>query len=190
MRPRFLCDVDGVLADFTSAALAIVEGLTGEKPPHDARQEWDLFRSYPRGIREAAYERMRQPEFCRNLEPYDGALEGLDRVSKVADVYFVTSPLGGPHWTHEREEWLMRHLGYSARYVVHTSAKHLCIGDVFLDDKPDNVVTWAAHHPGKAALLWPAPHNAQTRDVAIPGVRRVRQWRDVYNEVVRAAGGS
>lgn len=174
-KKRLLCDVDGVLADFVSAAEHAVYRVLGLHLPEGARDEWDIFRSLASKDRARVYDALHEPGFCLGLTPLPGAVDGIREARRVADVYFVTSPMRGMTWTRERELWLERHFDARTAHVVHTSAKHLCVGDVFVDDKPDTVVAWREHHPRAVGFVWDGRHNRTA-----PGPR-TSSWSDVVD---------
>lgn len=179
---RILIDVDGVLADFTNPALQLLEKLTGEAPPADTTTEWDLLRNYPKEIQEAFWAGCTTEGWCYSLPIYPGAKEGIHKLQQHLDVYFVTSPMHGPHWAYERTKWLMHHFGVKSHNVVHTNAKYLCVGDYFVDDKDSHVEIWQRSHLG-IAMLWDAPYN---QSAAHP--MRVKSWDDVLVEIGLSAG--
>lgn len=159
IRQRVLLDVDGVLADFVSSAARVVERVTGAPLPVDALEEWDIFRSYPKEVQNEIYGACKTEGWCLALEPYQGAVDFVRRLDEVADVYFVTSPMGGPHWAYEREQWLKKHFGTHHHKVVSTNAKYLCVGDVFVDDKFSHVEKWSKFHRPGIGVLWTQPYN-------------------------------
>ncbi len=175
-RPRFLTDADEVLVDFQTPTLDVMERVTGvRREPHDFNT-WDIFTVLTPEQLEAVFAEIQSPGYCSRLQPLPGAVEGLREIQKFADVYVVTSPFfGASTWSHERTTWLGDHFGISKEDIVHTRAKHLVVGDALLDDKPDNVLSWAEHHPDGDAMLWHIPN---TRNLGHED-RRVNSWEDV-----------
>lgn len=179
--PRILLDCDGVIADFLTSALKVLNGKLGLEGSARFNEshivQWDICKSIGKpemwkDINEAAS----QKGFCTNILPYDHAKEGVKKIQSLGKVYVVTSPLSTPHWVFERGEWLKEHFGIEKPNVVHTEAKHIIVGDFLIDDKLDNILAWAAHHPTSLGLLWDAPYN---QSEPIPGVKRVFNWDDV-----------
>jgi 5'(3')-deoxyribonucleotidase len=91
---------------------------------------------------------------------YEGTQRAVARLREVADLFIVTSPMGGPNWTHEREEWLKRHFNISRANVAHISTKYIVTGDVFMDDKTSHLVEWRKHNPNGVAVRWDRLYNA------------------------------
>jgi len=184
MRPRFLLDIDGVCADFFSAALPVIHELSGVFYQPSDFPTWDLFDVIPERFEAPFYERCRAQGFCASIKPYDGAVEGVARLSKAADVRVVTSPIHGPHWYYERTEWVKRHLSIHEKHVTHKSEKEFEWGDYLLDDKPAHIERWAARHPDGLGILWAQPYNEQHRfDPKLRNIVRARSWLEVASFV-------
>ncbi len=172
---RLLLDCDGVLCNFLAGAIPVLEKHLGES--HDGRDdEWDLFSKYPKEIEKKCYNDFSVEGFCSSLPPYEEAKEAIPRLGKIATIYVVTAPLNGPYWVTEREKWLASHFGIPRHRVVHTSAKYLVQGKVFVDDKPEHVEEWKKSNEGGWALLWDMPYNRQDR---WKHLIRATCWQDV-----------
>lgn len=166
MKPRVLIDVDGPLtASFVEQSCAYLRKL-GLNVFFEHATDWELAKALnlSDGHKKLLHRRIRQPGFAANFEPRRGALEFLNELREKAYVYAVTSPLtGSSTWAHEREEWLVRELGFKHRYVVSVRDKSLVSGHVLIDDKPDNLTTWRAAQGGRA-ILWEMPYNSTVTD--------------------------
>lgn len=162
-KPCLLLDVDGILADFISPALAEITKLTGFVYHHDDITQWDIMEclGIPDDVSKAAYDNMRREGFCAGIEPYAGTKEGVQLLQEVCDLYIVTSPLGGPYWAHEREMWLWEHYRIPQKKIISTSAKYRCVGDAFVDDKTSNLEKWRAAHRKGCAVRWNAISNSK-----------------------------
>lgn len=149
---RILLDCDGVLADFGKgfAALAREQGIDYTQP-----EGWDVFAGLSRGERKCLERAVLQPGFCRSLPVAPWAWEMVDGLrSDGHEVYCVTAFwFDHPTWTAERTAWLEANMGIDRRRVVHTHAKALVDGDVFVDDKLAHVKAWADAHPEGRAVL-------------------------------------
>ena len=122
---RIFIDMDGVIADFESAAEAeaLVKGVTKLSRP-------DLFVNY------------------RNLEVIEGAIESVAKLNVDHEIFIAsTPPWTRPEvWGHKRE-WLEEHFPYLKRKLILTHRKDLLIGDVLIDDtrfrgQPDFQGNW------------------------------------------------
>ena len=72
----------------------------------------------------------------RSLEPTPGAVDGMAKLSEVADVWICTKPLeANLSCRDEKAEWVRTHLGSEwERKLIITPNKGMVAGDVLLDD--------------------------------------------------------
>ena len=109
---RIFIDMDGVIADFESAAEAeaLVKGVTKLSRP-------DLFVNY------------------RALSVIDGAIEAVAKLNADHEVFIAsTPPWTRPEvWGHKRE-WIGEHFPDLKRKIILTHRKDLLIGDILIDD--------------------------------------------------------
>lgn len=113
-------DLDGVVADFVTA---MKTHLLIHQPPHDKN---------PDTI----------PGLFRHLKPIDAAIESVKKLLKSPkyDVYFLsTAPWNNPSaWTDKRL-WIEQQFGNEInRRLILTHRKDLIIGDILIDDRPNN----------------------------------------------------
>jgi 5'(3')-deoxyribonucleotidase len=163
-RPIVLLDCDGVLADFIGGVLEIVEHTLGLAYKHEDVDRFDFCAALSLAQHEARAVKssISTRGFCSSLVPYDGAKRGVAALEEIADVYIVTSPWDSCEtWEHERKAWLYRHFKIPSSRVIHTSAKHLVCGDVFVDDKTSAVAAWREAWRFATAVRWNTPHNAR-----------------------------
>ena len=173
-----LVDVDGVLADFTTPSLDFLRREF--KVDHDPATfpTWDLFETVDRRYLGAMETHWAQPGWCRAIPVFEGAQEAILALREVADVYFVTAQmLHAPYWMWERVQWLKEHFAAEDRHIVLTLAKYLIDGDVLVDDKASNVISWANAHPTKLGVLWTQPTNLT--HVPKGNVVRCGSWDEV-----------
>lgn len=113
-------DLDGVVADFVTA---MKTHPLIHQPPHDKN---------PDTI----------PGLFRHLKPIDAAIESVKKLLKSPkyDVYFLsTAPWNNPSaWTDKRL-WIEQQFGNEInRRLILTHRKDLVIGDILIDDRPNN----------------------------------------------------
>jgi 5'(3')-deoxyribonucleotidase len=163
VKSRVLLDCDGVLSDFVGGFLSVVNRICSSAFTPEHITEFDICKSLgvtPEQAAEAFRAVSETRGFALGLQPLPGAIEGVRQLREIADVYIVTSPWNSnPTWTHEREAWLKEHFDIPHSHVIHTSAKHLVVGDVLVDDKTSTLVAWEAAHPRGVAIQWLTPHN-------------------------------
>ena len=160
---KALLDVDGVVADFSSSILQAV----GSKLSPQDHQQWDVMEFLTPDEKSRAREALSDIDFWLNLPLKDMAKQGVEKLRDLGfQIVWVTSPwtscLG---WDTARRSWLSRNFGDDP--VVITADKEHVDGDVFIDDKVENVEKWSRAHPDKRAFLFDAPYN---RDSDLPRV--------------------
>ncbi len=152
--------------------------------PEDFRA-WDIFEVIDREHEPACYELFREQGFCAGIEPYSGAIEGVERLHALTEVHVVSSPIHGPYWYYERAEWVRKHLRIQPGDVHQTRHKQDVFGHYLLDDRPKHIEEWAHHHPYGLALLWDQPYNRgeDAAMISAPNMRRVCSWDEVVQQV-------
>lgn len=162
---RILLDIDGVACDFITPTLKVLSQLTGRTFQHDDVQDWDIMKSLGISdeIAKETYKRVGAPGNVAAFPIYPGAKEGVARLKEIADVYAVTSPLASSRtWAREREEWLLEQLDIPTSNVVHTGAKHICLGNILVEDKAATLVKWREHTPYGTGILFKRAYNRNT----------------------------
>jgi 5'(3')-deoxyribonucleotidase len=180
---RFLCDVDGIVADFVTEALAIINSTCSTDLSVGDVTSWELLDLVKDPASKLQVKSLfNQKGLCASLKPYHGAIEALVQINSLADLYFVTAPLKtNPYWMFERHKWLVDRCGVQSSQVNFVKDKFIVGGDIFLDDSVANVNTWIDKHPGKLALLWTRPWNAscETHEEVV----RVDTWEQILGMV-------
>jgi|SRR6478735_6167344 len=183
-RHRVGVDVDGVVANYTQLYLNAVRVATKREIPNDwAPPQWDLDEALglTKDEKKAAYALMESPGVARTIAPYPGAVEGIRKLSKIADVFFVTSPVkSSPTWCYDRTAWIKKYFGDElADSVDYNSHKYTFAADLFVDDKPSNCEEWQAAWPDGKALLWVANYSVtllHDRLTHVQNWEQVAQW--------------
>ena len=179
---RVLLDCDGPLGDFDERALRVLKGHVPEgwQPPLGV---WSWLDALSPELRLYLTAHCTGPGFAAQMNVVDGAVEALERLQKLARVYVVTTPWPGSFfWPAERIAWL-EDLGFAHNKIVLTSAKYVVRGDIFVDDRPDNLLKWLEYHPTGTAVLWKTRGNYgfwnDLRFVLMDGWQDSRFWAEV-----------
>ena len=185
---NIIVDCDGVLSNFVSGALRVVEDITGRKyTPEDIR-EFNFCKAL--GLSPEETQAVMQTigsrrGFAASLPPYPLARQGVRRLRELGHVFCVTSPWASPWWRSERESWLALHFGIDR--VHHNADKTGYEADVFVDDKSSHVRDWLSAWPERTAVLWRTPHNTSE---AVPwGAHSIGSWDALYEIAWQAALG-
>lgn len=186
-RPVVLVDIDGVLADFVSVYLGIVEYQLGKVfRPADVTV-WDVGNALGLDEDEKAvvHEELFSPGVAFFMKPYEGAVQFVEDLKNHGlDPWLLTSPLKeSPTWCSDRRRWVDRHFGRDmGRKLIFADRKELVAGRFFIDDKPSNLVAWKDRNPEGTAILWDAPYN-KTLATNFPHVRSTH-FKGALNQIV------
>jgi 5'(3')-deoxyribonucleotidase len=163
---RLLLDCDGVLADFTTRVIQLINSVLGTKYTVEDIDIGDFCAAL--GLDRSDSARVKQKigktlGFAASILPYPSATaERVAKLQEIADVYIVTSPWNSnPTWVYEREAWLFEHYKIKTSNILHGSAKYICDGDVFVDDKVEALKEWQDQHPDGVAVKWETLHNSK-----------------------------
>lgn len=153
-----LLDMDGVLADFVSAAI----GVCGLPLKHDEVDQWDFFLPYMTA--EEFWQKIDAvPGFWSNvIQPYPWAPEIVALCKENAkQVVFASAPCNHPNSAEGKIRWLRRHFfmerdrnDYMLGPDKYLMAKP---GRVLIDDNENNCV--AFNTEGGHSVLFPQPWN-------------------------------
>jgi 5'(3')-deoxyribonucleotidase len=159
-------DVDGVIADFVGLVRGFVRA--DRLPAGWEPACWDIYedthiKAYGSELRRSLDVFFETRGLAKDIPPYASEVAELKSImtrhAQRADFVFATSPMAGNRtWTHDREAWL-RDQGLGDVPVIHTHRKDLVDADVLLDDKPENVIAFAARRVGRAGVLRIRPWN-------------------------------
>lgn len=186
-KKRGAIDVDGVLGNYTQLYLSAVRAATKREIPKDwAPAQWDIDEELglTKAERKACYTLMNQPGVAGQVVAYPGAVDGIKKLSKIADLFFVTSPIDeSPTWCYDRKRWLEKLFGEElADTVTYTDHKYTFGADFLVDDKPTNCEEWASAWPKGKPLLWTANYSPAFFHDRLTHVKtwdEVRAWVEI-----------
>lgn len=161
-----LLDVDGVLADFTGMVRGLCSAAEYEMPEPT---EWDFLGKLPKehrcgglpvNVRRMIDVALQKAVTWEAMRAIDGSIYAVEAFRDAGHrVVFVTSPWEScREWANVRRVWLRNHFKADAVDVVVCKDKSLVRGDVFVDDKPENVGAWGQVNAYNA-FIWDAPYN-------------------------------
>lgn len=169
MIEHIFVDMDGVLVDFSSAALRLHGAEEIDWPPG----EWDFAKvlGITRGEFWGKIDSLGSA-FWANLEPYPWSEELLDLVASTAPFSILTSPSLSPSCSKGKLLWLAQHMprrnGRVFRDFLIGPSKHLVAKDsrVLIDDSDSNAEKFRA--AGGEVILFPRLWNRQHHHAANP----------------------
>jgi 5'(3')-deoxyribonucleotidase len=190
LKPTVLLDVDGVIANFTQLYLSCAKaaGVLSMEFPSDWESPYEKIEEALHLTKDgeaAVYKLLNAPDAAFNINPYPKAVEGVKSVAEIAEVYFVTNPIGSsPTWSWDRMRWLKKHFGDElGGNVVLTPHKFLVRGDIFVDDRPSNLEPWKKAWPYGIEVCWDQPYNQDWKS------HKVNMWEHVV-ELARLCAGT
>jgi 5'(3')-deoxyribonucleotidase len=180
MKPRIGVDLDGCVVALTRYVLARVNiGLGTRYVDEDwtSYRAKDCFLEHGKVFTSIIYD----PETYRHLEPIDGALDTLHRLSKKADIIIVTSrPVDCATATHE---WMAHHRVPSIGLIMTDDkvryARALGM-KAFVDDRMKTIESMV----GVVSL--PILMNQAWNQGDVEGVMRARSWEEVEDWLLEA----
>lgn len=123
-----LCDMDGVIADFTAGILKVNHSLTMSHENYD--------------IEEAEVNRivLKDPRFFQTLPPIEGGVEAVKLLMEHYEVHFCSTPMEEvPHSYTGKKEWLNHHFAEKAyKNLILTHRKDWVLGNYLIDDRTKN----------------------------------------------------
>lgn len=152
-----MCDVDGVLADFTGAAYDAHGVARGSEIRLNV--EWEIEKSI--GItRSQFWKPLSSFEFWYNIPLMPGAKSFVDRLGQFAPVSFMTEPQPMPECAAAKVKYLHTHFG-RGKHPIYLTIGPKCIFAkpelLLVDDRETTVKMW--RKAGGRAVLFPQRWN-------------------------------
>ena len=126
-------DMDGVIADFFSAAVAMSETPNKEWRDHE-------FRDVQRVLNKIR----KTPGFFRDLKPFVGTNTFVQCIQNIAGpITILSSPLEGyENCSEEKIEWLEKHLMVDVDVIITSDKAQYAEGNILIDDYGYNIRQW------------------------------------------------
>lgn len=187
MKPLLLLDIDGPIADWKHSYILKLNELKGTNHSvADTGNHWSIEEDLgldPETAQEI-YKHMDGPNVSANIPETPGAIHAVKQLPLFYDVMFLTAEnRESPDWVHGRRQWLIRKFGLAlASKIIHTHHKQLVYGDIFVDDKLENLVNWRqfwikkgfTHHRAIRYTCGRAVHDTPK------GIMEVRDWNELF----------
>lgn len=121
------------------------------------------------------YDIIKEPGFFENLNPLEGAIEGLELLCKQNDIepYILTAFSGHENIAYGKMKWYKKHCPFfnCDDNMILTHAKSLVHGDILVDDSVKNLTYWAnkkielfGDDADFITIAMAAPHNTNAED--------------------------
>jgi len=104
--------------------------------------------------------------FWWRLPVMPSAIKGIQTIrDRGHQIVFVTTPWRGcPDWNFIRTAWLKQHFNVGPEDIIFCERKELIRGDVFIDDKTENVKNWVNANPRELGIVFTQPWNRDAYD--------------------------
>lgn len=175
------CDLDGIIANLHAAWLDWYNKKWHDNLPL-SKLQWDLKGIVKKECGDAVYDYLRDVHIYENVQPIDGAVEGVKKlISDGHDFVIITHAAGGSKTIPDKAKWISTYLpDVKEDNVIYCSRKELVKVDVFIDDSPNNIIKYRKAWP-KAhilAIAWPYNKSAEDKlDLRASSYRRTdRAW--------------
>lgn len=180
-KPLILVDCDNVLCSFVDLYKDLHGILNGRSFEYDEVTDFDYSKCVATPDEDAKIWRHidTTPGLIAELSEEDGAFAGLDELRSIGRIVCVTKQRSSSRtWCYERECWLRTFCGFGENDIVFAADKALIPGDIFIDDRLDNVIAWDSAHINGAGIVFDQPWNRK------PGaIWRAHSWAEVVSIV-------
>ena len=156
---RVLCDLDGVIYDWVRTYLRLYREWSGEGLPAGFRYQWHFMDQLPNAKVRAAVESSHV--LWTEGDACPGSIEGLRALYSTHDTYIATHPGSRPDIAVPgKVQWLTRNAPwFDLDRLICIKHKHMLRGDVLIEDRLRNLVSWKTVNPQGIALLMVRPWN-------------------------------
>jgi 5'-nucleotidase len=133
-----LVDMDGVVADLEGG---LHDYIAANFPKAIRRSDvsniWAVEEQYDNLSREALTPLFDSERFFLDLPVVEGAIEGVNALAEVAEVFFCSTPTSSVYCGGEKQVWIAKHFPNFKRRLILTKDKTVVRGDILIDDKPE-----------------------------------------------------
>jgi 5'(3')-deoxyribonucleotidase len=142
---------------------------------------WDFHKKTKAG--EDVYKIIREPGFFENLEPIDGAIDGIKHLISTHDVMLLSNPSGSGEICRGKYAWVEKYLPFfDMENIILTKRKEFVKGTIMIDDNPDFLHKWSKQMPAEHyTILVSHPHNVGCDMLHID--YRCNGWDDILKAV-------
>lgn len=183
---RILLDQDQVLAKWVEKVLRWYnEDYKTNFTAADVTDYWAMEKILGPQGRDFIRSCIRYPDFYNDLEPVEGAIEGVKKlIDDGHDVVIVSAvPRCGGISYHGKCHWLREYMPYfKLDNFIACSRKDVVLGDVLLDDAGHNIEKYMK--TGRMAVLFDQPWNQHVTDFT----RRAKGWPEFLKFIDEVKG--
>lgn len=165
MRKKIILDCDGILANWTSYLLSQLDTDVTIDDCYDFDFKKVIKHLAGPEMQKKALAICSTTAFTESQPMLPWAKELIEVCRRLGDVLIVTAPWSSKGWYDARVKWLKTNLDVYVDDVMCGMKKFWVHADIFIDDKPKNVINWALAFPNSKAYLLAWPYNANTPEL-------------------------
>jgi 5'-nucleotidase len=175
-------DMDEVLANFVDPVISRWNAVYGTAHTRAGFNMWDMSKTLGPGAYQTVEHWLSEPSFFRNLQPLDGAVDGLNYFTEHNgfDIIIATSISSTVHNAYDaKRAWLAQWFPkLNLRNLIAVQRKEIVRGDILIDDAPHNISAWI--DTNRSAIIMDRPWN---QDLICHDViaSRAHNWDDVID---------
>ena len=178
-------DMDGVLAEFNTDYVELLEEVSGTKTFQDIYNGWEpsewnyehTLGFTPQDVNEAWRRIGESDSFWFNLAPLYPELN-LKGLHESNDLYFITARPGATA-KQQSERWIQMVYDFPGTVVMSSNKGPLAAGiglDLFIDDRAENIWSVKGSSPGTQCFVLDHPYN---RHIVPAMATRIRDLKEV-----------
>ncbi len=161
-----LCDLDAIVANLLGPWLRSYNEKYNDNLTAHQILEFDIHKFVKAECGHRIYDFIDTGEVYTQLEPLDGAVEGVHAIEKMGhEVIIVSAGAKNLATAGHKLEWCKKVLGFSRKKCIIAHRKELVKGDVFIDDSPKNISAYRAAWPRTPILTIAYPYNVSVANI-------------------------
>lgn len=157
--------MDGIVVNLTKKWLNMYNKDHDDNLTIDDLKEWELSKSVKKGAKINDY--LYTPNFFLDVDPIDGALQGLKALQDAGHhVVILSAPSWPGNSASDKISWMRKHAPFiNKRDIILGHNKFLVRGDVLIDDSPTNIQSYRAHWPSATIMTISYPFNQSVKQL-------------------------
>lgn len=171
---KIAIDMDEVLADPIKKFIQLYNRDYGI--PLDLKLDPgnEIYHHLPEEINSKWFDYINEKGFFRDLEPIDGAIEGVKKLQQKYEVYIVSAAMEFPNSLEDKYYWLAEYFPFISWQNIMFCGEKIVNTDIMIDDRVKNFVDFKGR-----SLLFTSPHN-----LLLTEYERVNNWQEVLDKLM------
>lgn len=158
---KILIDIDSTITDTLKGWLEVLNRKYGTKAVDKDIVDWDMTKaeSLKHLTNAQVLDVLNLPGFYYNLEFIPGAVEAIEVLNKLHEVYFVSARWGKTAHP-ETLQWYKENFPFmKSNQLIFCDKKELIPADIIIDDKPETLGTYWLKHENSVYLTFEYEYN-------------------------------